>query len=856
MRERRLDALKLPDSLVVAVRDILGIEVLHPPQAEAMPAVLDGENALLAIPTASGKSLVAYIAVLKRLIEHPGSKAIYIVPLKALAAEKFNDLEALASQLGLTVGLAVGDGGDDVRRLEEGDVLVCTSEKLDSLMRTRPDVVSNATAVVADEFHLITDPTRGPTLEVNLTRLRRWRPEAQIIALSATVGNAEELAGWLQARLITSEWRPVPLHLATCADLTVEVRRVREASTEKAEVAPGPPPRTLIGPSSNPVAAVLDDAHAQGGQVLVFVNTRRSAVAEAKRLGKRMSKRLRKEDPSRSRILDDLANGLEKKAEGATAMALAECVRGGVAFHHAGLTSKQRSIIEDAFRTGDLVAIVATPTLAAGVNLPARRVLVRDVKRWQDGGSAHLSVMEVRQMLGRAGRPGFDSLGEGWILAKVGKGGDVLAEADALSQRYLEGPVEDVVSHLAKESALRMHLLAGVANGGLDHRHAIGAFFASTFHGYSRPTEELIERIDEVLEWLCEERFIRRLGEDPKLASELAEAFGHDDLDDPGRDDTTPSWVRAAFTNGGVHVSAPDHRPARPPEFGFRVANELSRGVHVDLNRSDPPAMRYEATDLGALISRMYLDPKSGAVLRTGMRRAVRRMVRERPEEPLDDFGLVTLVASTADFLPFWPRGSDLAIDALMERIHGHEASWLVDVDGQDRLLALGKTEWVLDGWISERALGMIEDESGVTPGDLRLRVDLMAWLLWAAGEILRADDVFAPSHDTAIRAISSRLEVLRRRFRHGCKEELLPLVSIRDVGRARGRHLWSMGFRSAQDVRSMTPRQRTELSAARGWGPNLVRTILARLDRSLSQPQRMQPRRSDDEPLPEELER
>ena len=154
--------------------------------------------------------------------------------------------------------------------------------------------------------------------------LRRWRPEAQIIALSATVGNAEELAGWLQARLITSEWRPVPLHLATCADLTVEVRRVRQASTEKAEAASGPPPRPLIGPSSNPVAAVLDDAHAQGGQVLIFVNTRRSAVAEAKRLGKRMSKRLRKEDPSRSRILDDLANGLEKKAEGATAMALAD----------------------------------------------------------------------------------------------------------------------------------------------------------------------------------------------------------------------------------------------------------------------------------------------------------------------------------------------------------------------------------------------------------------------------------------------------------------------------------------------------------------------------------------------------
>ena len=121
-----------------------------------------------------------------------------------------------------------------------------------------------------------------------------------------------------------------------------------------------------------------------------------------------------------------------------------------------------------------------TPTLAAGVNLPARRVLVRDIKRWDDGMSRPLPVMEVHQMLGRAGRPRYDPIGEAWVLCKGTDGWQV---ADEVSQRYFFGPIEDISSKLSAEPAMRMHLLSCVATGGLLHRDAIGSFFDATFFG-------------------------------------------------------------------------------------------------------------------------------------------------------------------------------------------------------------------------------------------------------------------------------------------------------------------------------------------------------------------------------------
>ncbi|HII23187.1 MAG TPA: DEAD/DEAH box helicase, partial [Candidatus Poseidoniaceae archaeon] len=269
-----------------------GIEKLHPPQEESMKPIFSNSNALIAIPTASGKSLIAYIAILRKLLlDDVGSKAVYIVPLKALASEKYEELSQLGKALDLTIGLGIGDSTSEAKKIDECDILVCTSEKLDSIIRNRSETMSRVSIIVADEFHLMNDSNRGPTLEINLTKLRYLKPSAQIIALSATVGNCEDLAAWLNAELIMSNWRPVALEYSTFHDLHLEPRMVQSSalSTQPSELKP---PRDLLGPKSHPTWVALSDSIDEEGQLLIFVGTRKSAESEALKLSKRVSKKL------------------------------------------------------------------------------------------------------------------------------------------------------------------------------------------------------------------------------------------------------------------------------------------------------------------------------------------------------------------------------------------------------------------------------------------------------------------------------------------------------------------------------------------------------------------------------------
>ena len=255
------------------LREKWGIEELFPPQAEALPHALSGRNVMLTIPTASGKSLVAYLAIVHRLTSDlEGARALYVVPLKALANEKVAELREIASAVGLRVGLAIGDRGGETGMIEEADILVCTSEKLDSLLRTRTEMMDRVGIVVSDEFHLLHDPGRGPTLEVLLSRIRHRKPEAQIIALSATVGNATEMAEWLDSELIVSDWRPVTLRYGTLTGLDARVHRVDGSGKEVL-----PETRELEGKTTRPLQAVLQDTIQNGGQLLIFVSSRASA---------------------------------------------------------------------------------------------------------------------------------------------------------------------------------------------------------------------------------------------------------------------------------------------------------------------------------------------------------------------------------------------------------------------------------------------------------------------------------------------------------------------------------------------------------------------------------------------------
>ncbi len=224
-------------SLDADLRGVLerdGISSLFPPQAAALGPVMAGENLVLACPTASGKSLVAYLALLRAV--RAGRTGLYMVPLRALAQEKAEEL-AQFEPLGLKVGLSTGDFDLSNAQLDRLDVLVATSEKADGLLRRGTPWLDRLGVVVADEVHLLRDPERGPTLEVTLTRLRRSYPDLQLVALSATVGNSREVAEWLGARHIASDFRRVPLKLGVYLGRTDPLHRplrARRASPRRA----------------------------------------------------------------------------------------------------------------------------------------------------------------------------------------------------------------------------------------------------------------------------------------------------------------------------------------------------------------------------------------------------------------------------------------------------------------------------------------------------------------------------------------------------------------------------------------------------------------------------------------------
>lgn len=842
--------LDLPEKARQFITSDWGISTLHPPQAKSMKSILNGNSALIAIPTASGKSLIAYIGILRKLLlDDVGSKAVYIVPLKALATEKYEELLALGKALNLTIGLGIGDATTEAKKIDECDILVCTSEKLDSLIRNRSETMSNVSIIVADEFHLLNDASRGPTLEINLTKLRYLKPQAQIIALSATVGNCEDLASWLEADLIISDWRPVALEYSTFHDLHLEPRVVQSAarSTEPSTLNP---PRDLAGPKSHPTWVALDDSINDDGQLLIFVGTRKSAESEALKLAKRVHKKLLAKNPERIAQFEDVAASIANNRQSAMADKLVECVKGGTAFHHAGLTHSQRKIIEQAFKDGLITCLTATPTLAAGVNLPARRVLVRDIKRWDDGMSRPLPVMEVRQMLGRAGRPKYDDFGEAWVLCKGTDGWEV---ADMVSEKYFFGEVEPIISKLSGEPALRTHILSIIASGGIQHRGEINDFFAATFLGYSTPQQILYDKIDETLQWLVQERFIRKLGvDDDYLLSR----------DDKGAvnewDDNIPVWASVAQDIPGVEVS---QEPGIEPEvkssaynkveFGFSQASNLnSTGAWQPNQSSNTIGMKYEATPMGERITQLYLDPLSASMMRTGLRRAVRRLVKNIG--PVTNFGLLHLACATPDFTSLWAKNSEMDINSkLWIKTNSVEDELLSDSSYDEMLLSNVKSAWMVEMWYSEDNIRSIEKELDVNPGDIHYRVDIMEWLVHAAREVILTDDVFSDEHMTQIASIVKQLDILRLRVRHGCKEDLLSLVNIPNVGRMRARELSKLGIRNPNDVASMSRKQISEVLKIRGWGPQLLDKIMLEVSKVLKNSGlKAKRKRRDDIPL------
>ena len=283
--------------------------------------------------------------------------------------------------------------------------------------------------------------------------------------------------------------------------------------------------------------------------------------------------------------------------------------------------------------------------------------------------------------------------------------------------------------------------------------------------------------------------------------------------------------------------------------FGFTKATNINYPDETPLIEAFDSS--YEATAMGERVAHLYIDPLSADIMIDGLRRAVRRKVRNNL--PVTNFGLCHLVTGTPDFLNLWPKGSELEFSSkLRQKAALVEDELLIESPIDERAMSFVKSTWCVEMWYEEYDLREIEKELGVSPGDVYTRTDLMQWLLYAAREILLTDDVFAEEHLGFIAELVGLLDLTRMRVRAGCKEDLLQLVQLKGVGRSRARVLSEMDIRTPKDLINISNKQLETLKSKRGWGPILVNNILESV-KSLAIKTQEKKQRLDDEPLPGE---
>ena len=664
--------LEIPDNLKQKYAHA-GISELYPPQTECVEkGILTGKNTLVAIPTASGKTLIAEMAMHNAI--NKGGKCLYIVPLRALASEKYEEF----SNKGVKTGIATGDFDRRDDLLGRNDIIVATSEKVDSLLRNNATWIPDITLLVVDEIHLIDSPGRGPTLEMVIAKMRFRNPAMQVIGLSATIGNPDKLAGWLDAELVTSAWRPVDLRQGVFFKDCIHFRNGTR--------------------SVNAVSKNYDDLNlcldtiSEGGQCLVFVSSRRNAEAFAKRA----AGAIKSDDPALAAYADKIQRGAETEM-GRT---LAACVAKGAAFHHAGLGRPERSVVEEGFRKGLIKCISSTPTLAAGLNLPARRVIIRDYYRFAaNEGMQPIPVSEYHQMAGRAGRPRLDPYGEAVLIAKE------QGQVEELFEWYIEAPPEDVHSKIAEPTALYTHILSLIASGFAQNRNELTSFMNRTFYVHEHRQGPMIQRaVDAALAFLVSADMVVEIGE---------------------------------------HLGS---------------------------------------TEFGTLVSRLYIDPRSAAIIVSSL----------REKDTYTDLGLLQVICSTPDMPKLYVRNTDIA--ALSRMIEDHsEDLWLTlphDDDAEAYYRAL-KTAMLLSDWTDELSDTKICERYSVGPGDIYGMVESVTWLLHASAELSR---MFGSSFHQKVR----EYEIC---MKNGTRRELLPLIRLRGIGRVRARRLFNNGMTTPDEI-------------------------------------------------------
>ena len=413
------------------------IEEFNPAQKAVIESgyLEDKSNYIICIPTASGKTVLGVLPALKTILD--GGKAVYAAPLLSIQNEKVKEFKAFEEH-----GIKVG------KHPSSAELSVMVFESFDALTRFSWDALRDVDTLIIDEFHMIGEYSRGPTLEAAITRAKIINPSMRIIALSATLRNIEEIEGWLEGTCVEHDYRPVPLHK--------EVLDAEMFNTKN---------------KNDVVVKVIEKAIKDKSQALAFVSTRRFTESLATYVSGKINKKINVEQRKRFKKKGSLPTS--------TCLKLAEVAEKGVAFHHAGLFNEQKEIIEDEFRNGNILMITATPSLMYGVNLPSKSVVIRDHTRWTSNGPQPIPVFDYEQMSGRAGRPQYDDVGYSYLIAKT------MDEALNLEEFYIEGDIELTNSKLVdNKDAIYRQIIAQIASSLSKNLDDLTDFFGKTLYGY------------------------------------------------------------------------------------------------------------------------------------------------------------------------------------------------------------------------------------------------------------------------------------------------------------------------------------------------------------------------------------
>lgn len=440
----------------------------------------DKSNYIISIPTASGKTVLGILPALKTILN--GGKAIYAAPLLSIQNEKVKEFKAFEEH-----GIKVG------KHPSNSDLSVMVFESFDALTRFSWNVLREVDTLIIDEFHMIGEYSRGPTLESAITRAKIINPSLRIIALSATLKNIDEIEQWLDGKTVEHDYRPVPLNK--------EVLDAEMFNTKN---------------KNDVIVKIVEKAIEDNSQALSFVSTRRFTESLATYVAKKIDKKTTKEQKQKFKQVADKLLEIPKKKGSlptTTCLKLAEAAEKGVVFHHAGLFNEQKEIIEDEFRKGNILMITATPSLMYGVNLPSKYVVIRDHTRWTSNGPASIPVFDYEQMSGRAGRPQYDDVGYSYLVAKT------MDEAFDLEARYVNGEIELTNSKLIdNKDAIYKQIIAQIASSLSKNLDDLNDFFGKTLYGFqmkNNPSMSMFAQdslnweLESALEFLLQNGIIR-----------------------------------------------------------------------------------------------------------------------------------------------------------------------------------------------------------------------------------------------------------------------------------------------------------------------------------------------------------